>query len=133
MIRILSAWGPATLWAAVLFYLSSRTWTAGPSLVPLNDKVIHGVLYGILGAALAFARRRSPVPPPHAALLGAGLLYALSDEYHQSFVPGRTPDPADWLADAAGLALGYAAGVRLIPRAPGGATDFDTTAEGRTE
>ena len=114
MIRILLAWGPATLWAAVLFYLSSRTWPDGPSVLPVNDKVVHGVLYAILGVALALTRRGDTKPPRHRTLVGLGFLYALSDEYHQSFVPGRTPDPLDWLADAAGLVVGYTSGVRLL-------------------
>ena len=29
-------------------------------------------------------------------------LYAVTDEFHQSFVPGRMCDPADWLTDTLG-------------------------------
>ena len=115
MIRHLLAWGPATLWAGVLFYLSSRTWESGPSLFEVNDKVVHLGLYAVLGATLAFARIRSGDKLPHGWMMVIGLLYALSDEYHQSFVPGRTADPADWFADAAGLAVGYAAWRRWAP------------------
>ena len=32
-------------------------------------------------------------------------LYGISDEFHQSFVPGRTPDVVDWLADTSGALL----------------------------
>ena len=44
----------------------------------------------------------------------AGLLYALSDEIHQLFVPGRSFQLQDLLVDAAGLLLGIvlAAGFR---------------------
>ena len=28
--------------------------------------------------------------------------YAASDEWHQSFVPGRASEAADWIADTAG-------------------------------
>jgi VanZ family protein len=34
------------------------------------------------------------------------VLYGLSDEWHQSFVPGRTPDVVDILTDAIGAAIG---------------------------
>ena len=47
-----------------------------------------------------------------ASLLGAfviAVLYGVSDEFHQSFVPGRTPDAADVLADAVGAALALTA------------------------
>ncbi len=33
-------------------------------------------------------------------------LYAVTDELHQAFVPGRTPSVGDWVADAMGAALG---------------------------
>jgi VanZ family protein len=32
-------------------------------------------------------------------------LYGVSDEFHQSFVPGRTPDVHDWMADTWGAAM----------------------------
>lgn len=35
-------------------------------------------------------------------------LYAVTDEFHQSFVPGRMCDPADWLTDTLGATLGVA-------------------------
>jgi len=35
-----------------------------------------------------------------------GGIYAASDEIHQYFVPGRSCDFLDWLADILGLALG---------------------------
>jgi VanZ family protein len=36
------------------------------------------------------------------------LLYAISDEWHQSFVEGRKADPLDVLVDACGIAFGLA-------------------------
>ena len=33
------------------------------------------------------------------------MLYGLSDEFHQSYVPGRMADPYDWIADAAGATI----------------------------
>jgi VanZ family protein len=32
--------------------------------------------------------------------------YAVTDEYHQSFVPMRVPDPADWALDTLGALAG---------------------------
>ena len=107
MIRILKAWGPAALWAAVLFYLSSRTWRSGLPSLGIDDAVAHFLLYGGLGLALAYGRSRASRTPPHRILFFAGVLFALSDEFHQGFVPGRTPSAGDLLADVAGLAAGY--------------------------
>lgn len=114
MIRKLLAWGPAVVWAAVLFYLSSRSWSGGPALFEIDDKVGHFLLYAALGAALAYGRVRSPGPAPHWILLTVGLLYAISDEFHQSFVPGRIASLPDLAADAAGLVAGYLGYLALI-------------------
>ncbi len=40
------------------------------------------------------------------AAIALASLYGASDEFHQLFVPGRMCDPADWLTDTCGAALG---------------------------
>ena len=57
--------------------------------------------------------------PDMAAFIFA-LVFGLSDEWHQSFVPGRMADGWDLLADAAGALLGAAGycwryGARAVP------------------
>jgi VanZ family protein len=97
-------WGPVAAYAVAIFIASSIS--QPPSLPELvTDKDLHGGLYG--GFALivlrAVAKRWDRVT------LGTGLvtivlvvLYGVSDEYHQSFVPGRTSDVADVIADGLG-------------------------------
>jgi VanZ family protein len=87
-----------------------------PSPFPINDKVAHFVLYSVLGGALAFGRSWASRSPGHLLLLATGLLYAISDEIHQSFVPSRTPSAGDLVADALGLAVGYAGVVAVARR-----------------
>ncbi len=75
----------------------------------LPDKVHHTYLYAILGLLTFRALSRWPSPISKWAFLAAiafNLLYGASDEWHQSFVPNRTPDFFDWLADGAGTVLG---------------------------
>ncbi|MGF1465655.1 MAG: VanZ family protein [Sandaracinaceae bacterium] len=86
--------------------------------VPLKDKGIHLVEYAVLGFLLAHACVRTW--PRHArvrtmllAALIAGL-WGLLDEIHQSFVPGRSAEVLDLVADGVG-ALGGAA-LRALPR-----------------
>lgn len=98
-------WLPAFAWATVIFMLSSR------STVPVDldlglDKVAHFGAYAVLGAFLARGQVASRLPV--ALVFALGLAYAASDEWHQSFVPGRSSDAGDWLADAAGVAAGLA-------------------------
>lgn len=109
MIQALKAWGPAVLWAAVLFLLSELPGLPAGTDFPLADKAGHFVLYGILGAALGWGRwvAGPGSAPPHWALLAAGWAYGAVDEWHQSFVPARTPDAADFLVDVLGVVFGY--------------------------
>lgn len=95
------AWLPALAWAVLIFSLSARPALPAPE-VPYVDKVLHFGAYAVLGACLAFAAHRSSLPMALAMFLGAA--YGASDEIHQVFVPGRSPDVFDWVADAAGVA-----------------------------
>jgi VanZ family protein len=71
------------------------------------DKTVHAGLYAVLGAALGFGRWGGQLLPPHWLMLGLGALYGATDEWHQAFVRGRSPDLGDWLADVTGVVLGY--------------------------
>ncbi len=105
-------WGPVVLYAAVIFVASSIS--QPPSLPEIvSDKGLHGGLYA--GFALvvlrALARRWDRVTLLTAmATIVVTVLYGISDEFHQSFVPGRTSDVADVAADAIGgtVAVGLA-------------------------
>lgn len=100
-------WGPAAVWAAVLFLLSAWPNPAGPSWLVVSDKVVHFVLFGVLGGALALGRRWSGGRTSHLAAVAVGMLYGASDEWHQAMVPNRVPSLEDWYADAAGVLAGY--------------------------
>ena len=103
----LRMWGPAAVWAAVLFLLSAWPDPVGPSWLRVSDKAVHFVLFAVLGAALALGRRWSGSTVSHWAVLLVGMLYGATDEWHQAFVPRRTPSLDDWLADLAGVVVGY--------------------------
>ena len=118
--RAAAAWGPAVLWASGLFLLSGIS-EPPPALEPLlliPDTVAHFVLYLVLGGLVARARVRGRSRIPHAVLLAAAVGYAAFDEWRQGPVPGRTPEPSDWLADVAGLLAGYLAVAYALGRGP---------------
>ncbi|MBN2232818.1 MAG: VanZ family protein [Deltaproteobacteria bacterium] len=83
-----------------------------PAWMP-NDKMAHLALYAGLGLlTYRCFQRRFPGWNPTVVLLAATVfcvVYGISDELHQSQVPGREPSWLDLLADGAG---GYA-GARL--------------------
>jgi VanZ family protein len=105
-------WGPVVLQMAVIFAASSIP-NLGPPPV-LSDKSGHAIGYGILGAVLlrAFAggRMKGVTWGRAAAAVILATLYGASDEFHQSFVPGRSPDRFDVLADCTGAAIAVVAG-----------------------
>jgi VanZ family protein len=103
-------WVPALIYFLFIFALSNRDYSPGE--VPFSAKVFHVVEYSMLGLLLCRAwystfRIHSPVPFI-ARVLAVGVLYAASDEIHQSFIPDRTPAVSDVLLDASALCLGVA-------------------------
>jgi VanZ family protein len=78
-----------------------------PSWLTAWDTVGHAGLYAVLGALLGYGKHHATSSPPHWVLIGIGALYGATDEWHQAFVPRRSPDLADWVADVTGVALGY--------------------------
>ncbi|HUP53571.1 MAG TPA: VanZ family protein [Longimicrobiales bacterium] len=84
-------------------------WSAPPTPSWLSgwDKIAHAGLYTVLGATLAYGKHHATPSPPHWVLVGIGALYGATDEWHQTFVPGRSPDLGDWVADVMGVLLGY--------------------------
>lgn len=108
------AWGPAAVWAVLLFVLSALPRLPAPSAIAFGDKLGHFALYGVFGVMLAWGRARAPGPIAHVVVLAIGALYGITDEWHQLYVPGRTPDAADWLADVLGLVTGYVAATTFL-------------------
>ena len=112
MAGILKHWGPPLIWAALIFLLSSSSLDQVPTLdLFLADKAAHVVFFGVL-ALLLFRvfRRWSALSWGRAAMLAIVVtsLYGVLDEIHQSFVPGRSPELADWVADTTGACAGLA-------------------------
>lgn len=97
-------WTPALVWAVAIFVLShSSDPPEAPPFLPINDKVAHMGLYAIL-SGLTYWAARGRYTPRAAAWLAFLLaaVYGVTDEWHQSFVPNRTPDIYDWYADVIG-------------------------------
>jgi VanZ family protein len=100
----LHRWGPALLWAAAVFAVSSRpTLPHLPSVLGW-DKLQHCAAYAVGGALIARALGAGPRQALLAALLGS--LYGVSDEVHQLFVRNRNSDVVDWAADTLGVLAG---------------------------
>jgi VanZ family protein len=110
----LSLWLPVVALAALIFVLSSFHYLPSPP-GPNSDKWEHFVMYGLFSTLIVRALAGGRWLGVRAGVFGLAVvlstLYGISDEIHQSFVPGRTADGADVVADAIGAAL--AAGLLL--------------------
>jgi VanZ family protein len=106
-------WGPVGLMLAVIFGASSI-----PNLTTLpgniSDKSGHSIGYALLGIlilrALAGGRLREVTWRRGIAAIVLATLYGVTDEFHQLFVPGRSADRYDVLADCVGATIGAVLG-----------------------
>lgn len=89
--------------AVLIFAASSRARVASPRGIPHVDKIAHFMVYGLLGTLVCRTQRLDARGAAGALVIAS--LYGVSDELHQSFVPGRTLQLADWIADTCGAAL----------------------------
>jgi hypothetical protein len=106
--RRFALWGPVAAYMAAIFYFSSLT--SPPRPLGVEYTAAHAL--GYLGLAIVVVRARAGGLPARvgwsmaAATLAICVGYALTDEIHQMFVPGRHASVADLLADAAGASVG---------------------------
>ena len=103
------SWFVVIAWAGLIFYLSSI-----PSLNSgfgvwdfFLRKAAHVVEYAVLTGLLARAWRKTSAALTVTGILALSglfaLLYAISDEIHQAYVPGRGPSAVDVAVDACGI------------------------------
>ncbi len=94
----------------IIFFLSNQP---GDSLdlpdIPDLDKGLHCIVYGVLALSALFAvpeykYQANPFWVSFLVVLFC-LLYGISDEFHQSFIPGRFPSVLDLVADTIGAVV----------------------------
>ena len=106
-----SLWAPVVAYMAMLFGFSSlSTLPSPPGDLSFYD--VHVAAYAGLAVLTARATGRGLRDVSWRAVVGAMLissLYGVTDEYHQLFVPGRSFDVLDMLADTIGSVAGASA------------------------
>lgn len=111
-------WVAVIAWMALIFTLSAQSNL--PDLTPgmpnLQDVVGHLTVYAVL--AMLWFWALASIGVRHAALWAGviSFLYGMSDEYHQSFVPGRTMTLADLGVDLVAILIALLLLARLHPR-----------------
>jgi VanZ family protein len=111
----------------LFLYCSFIYWLSDQSALPTRywfahqDKVMHAGAYFIM-AVLTWRSFIHYLKQPYALAIISLVfcsLYGGLDEWHQSFIPGRTPDMGDWIADTIGAAIAIGLLTRLSRRKSG--------------
>jgi VanZ family protein len=104
----LDLWLPPFVLMGVIFAMSAQpSLDSGLGVVDqIGRKLIHFGEYALL-CFLWWRALASVTSPRRAALLAFVLAsgYAITDEFHQTFVEGRHGNALDWLIDSAGAAV----------------------------
>jgi VanZ family protein len=107
MRRALFLWLPVALYMAAIFYVSSLP---QPPVPPGGDKPWHLLAYfglGVLTTGAVAGGLAVPIGSRTAVLaMAIAIAYGATDEFHQLFVPGRSAQLADLVADAIGVVIG---------------------------
>jgi VanZ family protein len=111
--RLAASWLPPLAWMAIIFAFSAQH---GGGHLPTSEVVLrklgHVTGYLVLTLLLLRALRRSGLSGAVPVAMAAALAYAASDEWHQSFVPGREATPRDVAIDGIGIGGAALAGTR---------------------
>ncbi len=120
---ILTYYAPVIIWALIIFSFSAKT-TPAVSVVHWQDflikKTIHVIEYAIFTVLLFRAFKNSAVNINNAFLYSflIAIMYGATDEFHQSFTPGREPRIRDVFFDGTGSALMIYLISYLLPKMP---------------
>lgn len=108
-------WLPLLCWMVLIFWLSDQPALPHPGRRvgvsdDIGDYAAHAFVFGVLSLLAWWALQVSwPELPsflasrPTYSAAAFAAIYALSDEIHQYFVPGRWAKVSDWLADCIGI------------------------------
>ena len=101
---------PALVLMAIIFVMSSRSSVPQSPLIPsmLTSAAGHLFAYAVLAVLLARALEDDVerTIKRYGIAWVLSVVYGVTDEIHQSFVPGRNPSVVDVAIDAAGAAIG---------------------------
>jgi VanZ family protein len=118
---LLCYWLPPLAWMGMIFYLSAQSGLPDFkdfdfAVKKLAHATVYGILYLLLFRAIHSAKPEWEIGSIKVALGAtlATIVYAISDEIHQSFVPFRTPAVRDVIIDALGVAIAWGA-MRMKP------------------
>lgn len=103
--KILNLYAPPLIWAGLIFFLSAQSTLPGASY-PWLDYIFkqsaHIFVYAVLHFLIWRTNKKLLVAPFLIAFA-----YALTDEFHQSFIPGREATLVDVGFDSIGIVISH--------------------------
>jgi len=110
-LSLISLWGPVIAYMTAIFV--AQSWPNPPRPPgPLTDKHEHFFFYGILGLlalrALTNAQWRRVGAATALGAIVFSSVYGVINEFHQRFVPGRSYEVVDMIANAIGASVAVA-------------------------
>lgn len=124
LIKLLRYWLPVIIWAGIIFLFSANP-TTRASQINWQDFVIkksaHVFIYGVLSTLFYRALRGYDLKDQKAYFYSIffTVLYGFSDEFHQSFTPGREPTFRDVIFDTTGAVLAVYLISKYLPSTSG--------------
>lgn len=124
LIKVFNYWLPPIIWGTIIFSFSSLH-TISTTDFYLGDflikKTAHIMEYGIFATLLYRALVNSNIKKENAMWISIliAFSYGMTDEFHQSFTPGRTPTVRDVLIDTAGASIfiyGIIGNIKKMPK-----------------
>lgn len=135
---VVISWGLVVAWAVFIFVMSATTehdFKTGTGIAAMLKTLVSDVLsavvghevdpspighfgeYLVFGGLLVNALRHYVSPAATAGgAVAIAAFYAVTDEFHQLFVPGRACDPADWVVDVSAAMLAALIGWLVLRR-----------------
>ena len=108
-VKFIKYWLPVLIYAILIFYLSSIPGEDIPVVFKYQDVFLHIIEYAAFALLLSRAIKayypRLSLSRRFLAVLVFSFLYALSDEFHQFFVPQRYCSMLDLIYDAMGIVV----------------------------
>lgn len=110
--RNINPWIPVVLWMGVIFFLSSLSVLPGSQIIWWDfiiKKTAHMIVFGILFLLIYRADNlgKNLESPRYWLAFVITFIYACFDEWHQSFVPGRSARVYDVGFDMLGATISY--------------------------
>jgi len=109
---------PAGLWLCLIWTLSSLPAQEIPAVNILGfDKLEHIGVYFILMILVAYGLKGKHLPwAKWIFIISLFILSAAADEYHQTYIPGRSVSVYDLMANSLGIIFGSLIGKWLYDR-----------------